>query len=372
MPFPRTTRREVIALAAGVALLPRLAAAEETDLGAIAAKRGIAFGSMAEPRSVLDDAASAALIARQSTLITDAQFHWRGTTPSPDSENLTNAERVLAWAEMRKLPVRGHAILWYLQTPEWWASMQDRGAARDAMLRHVAKLARNYRGRVAGWDVVNEPIRVDDGRDDGLRDGPFLRQVGADYIDLAFRAAREADPAARLAFNDYGMELETRAALRKRAAFLKLLDTLKRKGTPVTAVGVQSHLTSGLANFDDGRFRAFLKDVAAHDVDIVLSEMDVVDRDAPADISARDQAVADTYKRYLDVALDEPRVNQVVIWGITDRYNWIADLSLQVFRRPDGQRPRPALFDKDLKPKPAVAAVAAALSAAPQRARGGT
>jgi endo-1,4-beta-xylanase len=371
MPFPRTTRREVIALAAGAALLPRFAAAEETDLGAIAAKRGIAFGSMVEPRSVLDDPASAALIARQSAMVTDAQFHWRATTPSPDAEDLTRAERVLAWAEMRKLNARGHAVLWYLQTPEWLASMPDRGAAREAMLRHVTKLVGGFRGRLDGWDVVNEPIRVDDGRSDGLRDGPFLKQVGPEFIDLAFHAAHEADPRARLAFNDYGIELETRAALRKRAAFLNLLDTLKRRGTPVSAVGVQSHLTAGLADFDDKNFRAFLNELAARDVDIVLSEMDVVDRDAPADPAARDQVVADTYKRYLDVALDEPRVNQVIIWGITDRYNWIADLSLKAFRRPDGQRPRPALFDQDLKPKPALAAVAAALSAAPQRTRGG-
>ena len=377
MPPPKPTRRAIIGwgLAAGAGMagfLPRPADAAEPDLPALASARGIAFGSMAEPRSVIADPASAALIARQSAIVANAQFHWLPTTKSPGAEDLSRAETIQSWAETRRLAVRGHAMLWHLQTPEWWAARTDRGAARREMLDHVTALARRFAGRIASWDVVNEMIRADDGQPMGLRDGPFVRLVGPDYVALALEAAHAADPRARLAINDYGMEADNAGARAKRRAFLSLLDGLKARGAPITSVGLQSHLTAGLPDFSEASFRAFLRELAARDVSIVLSELDVVDRPAPADEGLRNRMVADSIRRYLDVAFDEPRVGTLIVWGITDRYNWVADLSLPAHRRDDGARPRPSLYDRDLRPKPAVEAVAAALRAAPSRPPGGT
>ncbi len=362
----KPSRRTLLRLAAGAMLMPALARAAEVGLARIAASRGLAFGTMIEPRSATGDGAAGQLTAENSGLVTDAQFHWAATTPSPGAETLVNADRMLAWAEHQHLSVRGHALLWHLQTPDWW-SRGDAGApARQALTTHVDKLVRRYAGRISCWDVVNEVVRAGD-RADGLRDSPLVRLAGADYVDLAFHTAHAADPLARLACNDYGMEVGSRTGLAKRAAFLKLISRLKAKGVPLTTVGIQSHLDVGLPDFDETGFRAFLREVAGHGVDIVLSELDVTDRTAPMDITLRDQMVADTYRRYLDVALDEPKVSAVVCWGLSDRYSWISDLSLPEHRRTDGAPPRPCLFDQAFQAKPACAAVAAALAAAPVR-----
>jgi len=148
---------------------------------------------------------------------------------------------------------------------------------------------------------------------------------------------------------------------------LELLDGFKKRGVPIDAVGIQSHLTTdSFGKFNDKVFADFLQALADRGLTILLSELDVGDREAPADIPRRDVEVARVYRRYLDVALANKAVTTVVSWGLTDREPW-TNSSENRNHRTDGLPGRPLLFDAEYRPKPAYAAVAEVLSAAPQR-----
>jgi endo-1,4-beta-xylanase len=114
-------------------------------------------------------------------------------------------------------------------------------------------------------------------------------------------------------------------------------------------------------------YRNFLREIAARGVRILITELDVLDVSAPADIAERDRMVADVYKRILEVALDETAVAAVVTWGITDKYTWLNSGNYPKFARPDGLPSRPLPFDVHFEPKPAYWAIAKSLEAAPER-----
>jgi endo-1,4-beta-xylanase len=239
-----------------------------------------------------------------------------------------------------------------------------------AIIERVKQLAGRYRGMVHSWDVVNEPIEPKDGRPDGLRTAVFLETLGPEYLDLAYRVARETDPSARLVVNEYDVELDTPDQETRRTTLLSLLERMQRSGTPVDAVGIQAHLScSGGPPFSPSRLRRFLADLAGLGLTIQITELDVTDENAPADPVMRDRLVADTYSRFLDAALDEAAVKVVVTWGLSDRHSWIVRRETNESKgRSDGVPPRPLPFDADLKPKPACEAIANALAHAPSRA----
>jgi endo-1,4-beta-xylanase len=185
------------------------------------------------------------------------------------------------------------------------------------------------------------------------------------YFDLAFGLAREADPTARLAYNDYGIEHAIPWQVAKRRALLALLERLRSRGVPVQALGIQAHLSLG-APFDAAAFGAFLDSVAALGLVIEITELDVDDRAAPGDIARRDAAAADQARRFLDAALARRAVTSVLTWGLTDRTSW---LNAPGYGRPraDGLPQRPLPLDPNLARKPLWHAIAAALAAAPER-----
>jgi endo-1,4-beta-xylanase len=230
----------------------------------------------------------------------------------------------------------------------------------------VTSMCRHFAGRIHSWDVVNEVLNPN--RPDGLRDTLFLKLLGPGYIDLAFNAARQADPKALLTLNEFDFEYNQWDNDQKRRSLLALVDGMKQRGTPIDAIGIQSHLdVKHRKAFDPEIFAAFLKELADRGLTIMLTELDVADVGAPADIAARDAEIASIYKEYLDVALDNRAVKAVVTWGLVDTDSWISHYNLDEFRRPDGLPPRPLPFDQDMKPKPAYFAIADALRAAPAR-----
>jgi endo-1,4-beta-xylanase len=199
----------------------------------------------------------------------------------------------------------------------------------------------------------------------------FLKQVGPEYLALAHTAARAADSDARLVLNECGVEYDTPDMDRKREAVLDLLETMRKRHIPVDALGIQAHLSVGRYPFSERKLREYLRRAAAMGLEIQITELDCTDELAPADIPARDRMVADEYRRFLDVALDEPAVKLVMTWGLSDRYSWIVRHENNVdARRPDGTEERPLPFDRDLRRKPAWQALADAFAQAPARIRG--
>jgi endo-1,4-beta-xylanase len=364
------------ALGSGVSpAIPVSSHAEEAlPLRKLAAEKGLLYGTTISARQVTGDPRFIDLVLQQTGLVVaENDMKWqvmnRGARGDDD---YGPADTVAAFVLENDLALRGHNLLWYHRTPNWFFDLTSRDEIEIAIVERIRKLAGRYRGMVHSWDVVNEPIEPKDGRPDGLRTGVFLEMFGPDYLDIAYRTAREADPAARLVVNEYDIELDTPEQEARRTTLLKLLERMRRSGTPVDAAGVQAHLScAGGPPFSAARLRRFLAELAGLGLTIQITELDVTDENAPADEAVRDRLVADTYSRFLDTALDEAAVKVVVTWGLSDRHSWIVRKETHESKwRADGLPSRPLPFDADLKPKPAFEAIAQAFKHAPQRAAG--
>jgi endo-1,4-beta-xylanase len=379
--FEHPNRRHFIAagiatLGSGTFLAGPLSsdAAETLALRKLAGDKGLLYGTTISARQITGDPRFVDLVLQQTGLVVaENDMKWqvmnRGARGDDD---YGPADTVAAFALENDLALRGHNLLWYHRTPNWFFDLDSQQDIEGAIVERIRRLAGRYRGMVHSWDVVNEPVEPKDGRPDGLRTGVFLEMFGPDYLDLAYRTARETDPAARLVVNEYDVELDTPEQEARRTTLLNLLERMRRSGTPVDAVGVQAHLScAGGPPFSATRLRRFLADVAGLGLTIQITELDVTDENAPADEAVRDRLVADTYRRFLDTALDEAAVKMVVTWGLSDRHSWIVRKETHESKwRTDGLPSRPLPFDADLQPKPAFEAMAQAFVHAPQRAAG--
>jgi endo-1,4-beta-xylanase len=377
-PRARPDRRRIIAggiAALGTSMrLMRSHAATQAALRDMAAEKGLIYGTTISAAQITGDREFVELVLQQAgLLVAENEMKWQVMNRGkPGDDDYGPADTIANFALENGLALRGHNLLWYHRTPSWFFDLETRQEMEKAVVDRIHDLAGRYRGRVHSWDVVNEPIEPKDGRPDGLRTGVFLEMMGPDYLDLAYRTARESDPAARLVVNEYDIELDAPEQEARRVALLNLLQRMQRSGTPVDAVGIQTHLScAGGPPFSASRLRQFLKEIADLGLTIQITELDVTDEHAPADWALRDRLVADTYNRFLDAALDEPAVKMVVTWGLSDRHSWIVRRETNESKwRSDSALSRPLPFDADLKPKPAFEAMAQAFRHAPRRAAG--
>ncbi|TBW36464.1 glycoside hydrolase [Siculibacillus lacustris] len=352
-------RRDVLTSAAALAaatLLPRSATAAAPavpSLGELAARAGIVFGCSFDVEAVAEKPYADLIRRHARTLTTDnslkfGALRWRG----PEAD-FYHADRLIDFASDLGLPVRGHNLIWGDFNPEWL--LKESQARRIYWLdRHIDEVVGRYAGRITAWDVVNEPFWPDHGHPGGFRGGPWYDALGPGYIDRAFRRAAAADPSARLVLNEAFTESPSPLGLKVRAGLVKLTADLKSKGVKLDAVGLESHI-AGDGSFDPPGFGKLIADLAASDVDVYLTELDVDDHTAPGDAAARDRRVAEIYRSVLDTALAHPRVTTVVCWQLADRYSHYRDLY--------GAGARPLPFDRDLRPKPAYEAMVAAFKA---------
>jgi endo-1,4-beta-xylanase len=201
----------------------------------------------------------------------------------------------------------------------------------------------------------------------GLRsDVPWYMTIGEDYVARAFHEAHRADPNAVLVLNDFGFEVDDDFALAadKRRAALELIDAFRHERVPIHALGVQAHLSAKtFYGFDPDGYRHFLSQVADRGLQVIVTELDVLDDGLPADPAQRDSAVADVYTRYLHATLAEPSVRAVMTVGLSDRYTWLQE----DYPRGDDAPRRPLPFDERLRPKPAYDSLHTMLADAPER-----
>lgn len=380
------------ASAAGVAALlggcsadrPAYASVPGTGLHAIGASRNIRFGSAFAWAPPGEDAASfgnpayaALLQAECGMLVAENQMKWQALRPSPTQFDFARFDAMAAWAQQQGKALRGHTLLWHYD--RWlpdWLNAYDYGARPEAeaerlLVEHVRTVTARYGTRIASYDVVNEAVDPDAGT---LRRTSLSRAMGSAeaVLDLAFHTARAHAPHAELVYNDY-MSWEA-GNERHREGVLQLLQGFRTRGTPVDALGVQSHL----AIFDSGvpvaelverqspAWRGFLDAVVAMGYRLVITELDTRDRGLPADSATRDAGVAAYTQGYLELMLSYPQLTDVLTWGLADRYGWLRTFD----QRPDGLPTRGLPYDADLRPKPMRAAIAQAFAnAAPRPAR---
>jgi endo-1,4-beta-xylanase len=338
------------------------------SLGAHAAARGLLYGCAVDVHALGAEPAYAALIRQQCNIVVaENAMKWAALRPSAETFRFDDADALMTFAEANRMKVRGHNLAWHEWNPKWLETDVTAANARQVLVTHIRTVVGRYAGRIHSWDVVNEAIDVKDGRPDGLRSSVWLRLIGDDYLELAFRTAREADAKALLTYNDYGFEAETAEAEQKRAAVLGLLRRLVGRGVPIDAVGVQSHIdaVSDKAPKYGAGLAGFIAAARELGLQVFVTEMDVNDRAVVADTKVRDAAVAGAYKQYLGLALADPAVRAVLTWGITDRHTWLDHAAT----RSDGQTERPLPFDSDYHAKAAFFAVRDALDARDEKGR---
>ncbi|MBV9386020.1 MAG: endo-1,4-beta-xylanase [Chroococcidiopsidaceae cyanobacterium CP_BM_ER_R8_30] len=332
-----------------------------------AAAKGLIYGSEGEYRTLSSDAKFATCFVRECSMLVNAELKWylpsNPLRPSPDRFDFTAGDWLVEFAQLHGLLLRGHTLVWYQSLPPWFEETVNSQNAEQFLVKHIRTVVKRYAGKMHSWDVVNEAVDPTAGRSDGLRKTPWLKFLGPSYIDLAFRLAAEADPQALLVYNDNEMDYDVRENEAKRNAVLKLLERLKSVGTPIHALGIQAHLLGNETYFNPKKMRNFLKDVASLGLKILVTEMDVTDKDLPFNLLVRDRMVAKTYENYLSVVLDEPAVIAVLTWGLSDRYTWLS----QFQPRPDNAPVRPLPLDARMNPKLAWNAIARAFNSAPRR-----
>lgn len=347
-----------------------LADITRVPLWKLASDRGIIYGTSLATWQLDPDYLQ--LVDHEAAILfTEDDLLWYKLRPTPDAElDFQFGDQFIALAERQRQLVFGAHLVWDEGFGEGWTENDlwgmDEATAHSLLFDTVEALVGRYRGRVAGWVVVNEAI--DANEDDGLRrDYPWYETIGPSFIAESFQAAHAADPDALLVLNEFGFETDDEfdRAADKRQKALTVLDGLLAADVPVHAFGVQAHLEAGdfAAKFDSDGYRRFLADLADRGVKILITEMDVLDDGLPADIAIRDVAVADAYARYLDVALDEPAVVSLMTFGLSDRFTWLQE----DYPREDGADRRPLPFDADLQPKPAYHALLTGIEAAEPR-----
>ncbi|MER5457138.1 endo-1,4-beta-xylanase [Micromonospora sp. NPDC002389] len=305
---------------AGAVVLPGNASAAST-LGASAAERGRYFGT-AVAVNRLNDSAYTTILNREFNQVTaENEMKIDALQPNQGQFNYANGDRLVQHALSRGMQVRGHTLAWHSQQPGWMQNMSGT-TLRNAMLNHVTQVATHYRGQIAWWDVVNEAFQ--DGSSGARRDSN-LQRTGNDWIEAAFRAARQADPNAQLCYNDYNIDNWNDA---KTQAVYRMVQDFKSRGVPIDCVGLQSHFTGG-SNYPSN-YRTTLSSFAALGVDVHITELDI--RNAPTD----------AYRNVVNDCLAVARCKGITVWGIRDSDSWRSNESPLLF---DGNGNKKAAYD---------------------------
>ncbi|MFF4471317.1 endo-1,4-beta-xylanase [Streptomyces sp. NPDC001599] len=330
----RSIRVLLLALVVGVLgtatalIAPPRAHAAESTLGAAAAQSGRYFGT-AIASGRLSDSTYTSIAGREFNMVTaENEMKIDATEPQRGQFNFSSADRVYNWAVQNGKQVRGHTLAWHSQQPGWMQSLSG-SALRQAMIDHINGVMAHYKGKIVQWDVVNEAFA--DGSSGARRDSN-LQRSGNDWIEVAFRTARAADPSAKLCYNDYNVENWTWA---KTQAMYNMVRDFKQRGVPIDCVGFQSHFNSGSPY--NSNFRTTLQNFAALGVDVAITELDI--QGAPAS----------TYANVTNDCLAVSRCLGITVWGVRDSDSWRSEQT-------------PLLFNNDGSKKAAYTAVLDALN----------
>jgi endo-1,4-beta-xylanase len=316
------------------------------------------------------DARGDAIVTAQFNSISPENvLKWLIVHPQPDKYDFTLADQYVAFGREHHMSIVGHNLVWHNQVPAW-VFHDDHGnlLTRDALLArmrdHIHTVVGRYKGKIQSWDVVNEALN----EDGTMRQSPWYKIIGDDYIEKAFQYAHEADPDAQLTYNDYNLENEA-----KRNGAIALVKKLQAKGIPIASIGLQNHdsLTWPTADEEDATISAF----EALGLKVVISELDVnvlpnAGQQPTADVMLKiqqnkalnpypdglpgvvQQQLAARYADLFRVFLKHRGVvTRVTFWCVTDGDSWLNDWPVQ------GRTNYPLLFDRTGEPKPAFDAV---------------
>lgn len=308
----RTVARHATVLAAATAIVvgalaAPAAAATLKELGSAAGKD---VGFALDPGRLSESAYKQIADNEFSLVVAENAMKWDATESTRGQFTFGQGDQVASYAAASGKKLYGHTLVWHSQLPGWVSGLSA-SDMQSAMVNHVTQVAKHYVGKVFAWDVVNEAFA-----ENGTRrsESPFQQKLGDGYIETAFRAARAADPTARLCYNDYNIE----GVNAKSTAVYDMVRDFKARGVPIDCVGLQSHFIVGQV---PSSLQQNMERFAALGVDVRVTELDIR-MQTPSDQAKLTQQAAD-YRKVFEVCNAVTRCQGVTIWGITDKYSWV-------------------------------------------------
>lgn len=309
----------------------------------------------------LDPKADSVITMHFNSIVSENSMKCEKIHPHEYEYNWDDADTFMKYGEDRNMAIIGHVLVWHSQLAPWFAydsvgNYVTADVLKERMRDHIHTVVGHYKGRIKGWDVVNEAI-MEDGC---YRHSPFYDIIGEEFIPLAFQYAHEADPDVELYINDYSMWEEP-----KRNKYIEIVNDLKARGLRIDGIGMQSHIGMDYPELSD--YEESIKAFAATGVPVMITELDMsaiptihksanvnehVDFKAamnpykeglPAEVSQRwnerMDSVFDIYKNNADV------ITRVTWWGTHDGMSWRNNFPM--FGRTD----YPLLFDRNYNMK---------------------
>jgi len=273
-----------------------------------------------------------------NTIVAENGCKFSNVHQEKDSFDFTDCDAHLAMANELGMKFRGHCLLWHGFQPEWFKSLKGNDM-KEAIVQHVTGVLNHYKGKVKIWDVVNEAIDDEATGENGtwdFRNTNIIQEV-PDFIDVAFKTAREVDPSVKLFYNDYDIEgVDIREGKKTNAVYNFLKDALAR-GVPIDGVGLQYHLhTDKTVKYENvvDTIRRF----GELGLEVQITEIDVNSVTGPSQEVFEYQA--ELYADALRACLNSEYCTGFLVWGVDDPHSWRADGT-------------PLIFDADYNPKPA-------------------
>ncbi|OHB03526.1 MAG: hypothetical protein A3B14_03035 [Candidatus Zambryskibacteria bacterium RIFCSPLOWO2_01_FULL_45_21] len=318
---------------------------ETGSLRGLAAKqpRSLAIGTALSFNALFADESYRTLALGQfSMLTTENELKPQFIHPQPDIYSFAEADSLIGTGLANGMKVHGHTLVFGEANPKW---MRDSPPTqlRQIMVDHIKTVVGHYKGKISSWDVVNEPLadnKSGDTTSPDLRQHIWYRAMGEQYIDIAFKTAREADPNAKLYINDWGLEADGD----RWDSLLALVARLKQRGVPIDGIGFQAHVYKDGDHIDPATLRRHIKTLANLGLASRISEIDVH--------GENQQVQASQYSGVLQVCLAEPTCTAFSTWGIADKYGSTTEIGSYPLELGDD-----LLWDSTLQPKPAYRAL---------------
>lgn len=306
-------------------------------------------------------------IATQFNAITAENImKWMHIHPAPDSFNFQLPDQFVALGEANNMQVVGHTLVWHSQTAPWVNDIKDSLEMAAVLDHHINTIVHHFKGKVQGWDVVNEALN----EDGSLRESIFLKTMGESYLKKSFDLAAAADPEAELYYNDYNL-----CQPAKRAGCIEMIKKLQATGTPIHGVGIQGHF--GMKGPSLAQIEQSIEAYSALGLKVMFTEVDITVLPAPWDVQGADvnQSADGTDKmnpyvegmpdsmamahaqRYADIfrifLKHSDKVSRVTFWGVDDGHSWKNNWPIR------GRTDYTLVFDRQQKPKMAFDSIVA-------------